>query len=381
MFGSEQEFGVNGKNKIRVLIVDDSASVRQALTEVLNGDPEIEVMGTAGDPYIAARLIQDEIPGVIVLDVEMPRMDGITFLRKIMQQRPMPVVICSSLTEEGSETFMQAIDAGAVEVILKPRVGSRQFLLESRIRICDAVKAAAVARLRPLSPSPLSSSPAPRLVTKKLSADVILPPPDSRTTSALARTTERVVCIGASTGGTESLRVLLEALPADAPGTAIVQHMPEHFTTAFAKRLDSLCAMTVKEAANGDNVLRGQVLIAPGNHHMLLKRSGARYYVEIKEGPLVSRHRPSVDVLFRSAARYAGSNALGILMTGMGDDGARGLLEMLQAGAQTIAEDESSCVVFGMPREAIKLGAAQRVVPLERLRDEIVRWRAADGSP
>ncbi|MBF0095499.1 MAG: chemotaxis response regulator protein-glutamate methylesterase [Alphaproteobacteria bacterium] len=381
MFGSEQEFGVNGKNKIRVLIVDDSASVRQALTEVLNGDPEIEVMGTAGDPYIAARLIQDEIPGVIVLDVEMPRMDGITFLRKIMQQRPMPVVICPSLTEEGSETFMQAIDAGAVEVILKPRVGSRQFLLESRIRICDAVKAAAVARLRPLSPSPLSSSPAPRLVTKKLSADVILPPPDSRTTSALARTTERVVCIGASTGGTESLRVLLEALPADAPGTAIVQHMPEHFTTAFAKRLDSLCAMTVKEAANGDNVLRGQVLIAPGNHHMLLKRSGARYYVEIKEGPLVSRHRPSVDVLFRSAARYAGSNALGILMTGMGDDGARGLLEMLQAGAQTIAEDESSCVVFGMPREAIKLGAAQRVVPLERLRDEIVRWRAADGSP
>ncbi|MEO5373546.1 MAG: chemotaxis response regulator protein-glutamate methylesterase [Alphaproteobacteria bacterium] len=365
--------------KTRVLIVDDSATVRQALTTVLGEDPELDVMGTASDPYVAASLIQKEVPDVIVLDVEMPRMDGITFLRKIMQQRPMPVVICSSLTEEGSETLMQALEAGAVEVILKPKLGSRQFLLESRIRICDAVKAAAVARLRPLAPvSELVRKP--RVVTKKLSADVILPPPDART-SSLTRTTEKVVCVGASTGGTESLRILLEALPADAPGMAIVQHMPEHFTTAFAKRLDSLCAMTVKEASNGDSILRGHVLIAPGNHHMLVKRSGARYFVEVRDGPLVSRHRPSVDVLFRSAARHAGANAMGILMTGMGDDGARGLLEMLQAGAQTIAEDESSCVVFGMPREAIKLGAARCVLPLERFKDEIARWQFAGGSP
>ncbi|MBF0561392.1 MAG: chemotaxis response regulator protein-glutamate methylesterase [Alphaproteobacteria bacterium] len=362
---------------IRVLVVDDSASVRQALTAILNEDPELEVMGAAGDPFAAATLIQDEVPDVIVLDIEMPRMDGITFLQKIMQQRPIPVVICSSLAESGSVTLMRTWDAGAVEVILKPRMGSRQFLLESRIRICDAVKAAAFARLRPL---PLPPTPPMRPVAEKLSADVMLTLPDTGKSAALARTTDKVVCVGASTGGTESLRILLETLPPDTPGIVIVQHMPEYFTNAFAKRLDSLCAVTVKEACNGDSVLRGQVLIAPGNHHTLLKRSGARYFVEVREGPLVSRHRPSVNVLFRSAARYAGSNALGILMTGMGDDGAQGLLEMSQAGAHTIAEDESSCVVFGMPREAIKLGAAKRVLPLGRLKDEILRWRTATGG-
>jgi two-component system chemotaxis response regulator CheB len=273
--------------------------------------------------------------------------------------------MCSSLTEEGSATLMQALEAGAVEIILKPKVDTRQFLLESRVRICDAVKAAAQARIGRLPPRK-GFGP----VAKKLTADVIMPAPHH---VSMARTTERVVCIGASTGGTESLRAVLEALPADSPGIVIVQHMPEKFTASFAERLNSLCEVEVKEAENGDTVLRGRVLIAPGNRHTLLKRSGARYYVEVKEGPLVSRHRPSVDVLFRSAAQYAGANALGIIMTGMGDDGARGMLEMLQAGAATIAQDEETCVVFGMPREAIELGAAQKVVPLGGLAGHIVR--------
>jgi two-component system chemotaxis response regulator CheB len=312
--------------------------------------------------------MQHDLPDVITLDVEMPRMDGITFLRKIMSQRPIPVVMCSSLTEEGSDTLLQALEAGAVDVILKPKVETRQFLMESRVRVCDAVKAAAQAKLGRLRPGHL-----PRLeVSKKLSADVMMPAP-VRSSRAMAQTTEKVVCIGASTGGTESLRVVLEALPADAPGIVIVQHMPEKFTAAFARRLNDLCAVSVKEAEDGDVVLRGQVLIAPGNRHMLLQRSGARYYVAVKDGPLVSRHRPSVDVLFRSAAQFAGSNAVGILMTGMGDDGAKGLLEMRQAGASTMAQDEASCVVFGMPKEAIALGAADKVVPLNLIPMEIQR--------
>jgi len=354
---------------IRVLVIDDSASVRQVLTSVLQEDPDIEVMGTASDPFTAARRIHEEIPDVITLDVEMPRMDGITFLRKLMAQRPIPVVMCSSLTEEGSETLIQALEAGAVDVILKPRLDAAQHLLEAKIRICDVVKAAARARLA----TPRRGSDVRRPMgepAKKLTADVMLAPPTGR---AMARTTETVVCIGASTGGTESLRVILEDLPADSPGLVIVQHMPEKFTAALAHRLDGLVEMEVKEASDGDAVLRGRVLIAPGNHHMLLQRSGARYYVAVKDGPLVSRHRPSVDVLFRSAAHTAGSNALGIIMTGMGDDGAHGLLEMRQAGAATIAQDESSCVVFGMPKEAIALGAAERVVHLDRLAREIVR--------
>ncbi|MBI5162946.1 MAG: chemotaxis response regulator protein-glutamate methylesterase [Magnetospirillum sp.] len=352
--------------KVRVLIVDDSASVRQTLSAILSEDPMIEVIGTAADPYVAARHIAQEIPDVITLDVEMPRMDGITFLRKLMAQRPMPVVMCSSLTEEGTETLLQAMDAGAVDVILKPRVDTRHQLMEARIRICDSVKAAAYARIRRLP----SGAACPKAPEAKLTADVILPPPRG---GAMVRTTEKVVCIGASTGGTESLRFILEALPEDCPGVVIVQHMPERFTAAFARRLDSLCRVTVKEAVDGDPVLRGQALIAPGNHHLLLCRSGARYYVSVNDGPLVSRHRPSVDVLFRSAAHAAGTNALGIIMTGMGDDGAKGLLEMRQAGAATIAQDEESCVVFGMPKEAIALGAADRVVPLGVIPDEIRR--------
>lgn len=349
--------------KTRVLIVDDSASVRQALVRVIGQAPDLEVMGTAGDPFIAAQRIQQEVPDVIILDIEMPRMDGITFLRRIMAQRPIPVVICSTLTEAGSATLLHAMDAGAVEVIAKPRLDTAQYLLESEVRICDAVRAAA--RVRPGRRSPGQGQ---ALVQRKLNADVILPPPSSR---AMVRTTERVVCIGASTGGTESLAQVLTALPPDCPGVVIVQHMPERFTAAFAKRLDGICRIDVKEAADGDAVLPGRALIAPGNHHLLLQRNGARYYVAVKEGPLVSRHRPSVDVLFRSAAQYAGSNAAGIIMTGMGDDGARGLLEMRRAGALTLAQDEESCVVFGMPKEAIALGAAARIVPLSRIATEI----------
>lgn len=353
------------KHPIRALIVDDSASVRQTLLGILGSDPEIEVIGTASDPYAAARKIAQSAPDVITLDVEMPRMDGITFLRKLMAQHPIPVVMCSSLTEEGSTTLMQALEAGAVDVILKPKVDTKQGLIESSVRICDAVKAAAGANLKRL---PQHNALKPH---KKLSADVILPEPIPR--RAMARTTETVVCIGASTGGTESLRAVLETLPVDCPGIVIVQHMPEKFTAAFAKRLDGICAIEVKEAADGDKVLRGRALIAPGNRHTLLQRSGAQYYVSVKDGPLVSRHRPSVDVLFRSAAQYAGSNATGILMTGMGDDGAQGLLEMRNGGAATVAQDEATSVVFGMPKEAIQRGAAGKVVPLGLIAMEIVQ--------
>jgi two-component system chemotaxis response regulator CheB len=358
--------------KIRVLIVDDSATVRQTLTDVLGSDPQIEVLGVASDPYVAARRIRDEVPDVITLDVEMPRMDGITFLRKLMAQHPIPVVMCSSLTEAGSETLLQALSAGAVDVILKPKIGVAEHLADSRIRICDAVKAAAGARVNGRRAPPPELVPV-REPEKKLTADAMLPPPSGR---AMARTTESIVCIGASTGGTESLREVLTALPANSPGIVIVQHMPERFTASFARRLDDLCEVDVKEAADGDAVLRGRVLIAPGNLHTMLERSGANYYVSVKPGPLVARHRPSVDVLFRSAARSAGSNAVGVIMTGMGDDGARGLEEMKRAGAHTLAQDEASSVVFGMPKEAITRGCVDRVVPLSQIAAELLRAAA-----
>ena len=354
--------------KIRVLIVDDSATVRQALATLLETDPEIEVMGTAPDPYVAAQRIAQEVPDVITLDVEMPRMDGLTFLEKIMRQHPIPIVICSSLTEKGSETAFAALEKGAVEIITKPKMGTKRFFEESAVYICDVVKSAAHAQLNRRARH-AELVPAMR-VQPKLSADVVLEKPTSR---AMIQTTERIVAVGASTGGTEALREFLEALPADAPGTVIVQHMPEKFTAQFATRLNGLCRVTVKEAADGDSVLRGQVLIAPGNRHLLLKRSGARYYVEIKDGPLVSRHRPSVDVLFRSTARYAGKNAVGVIMTGMGDDGAHGMREMKEAGAYNIAQNEASCVVFGMPAEAIKLGGVDRILSLEQIAPEVVR--------
>lgn len=353
--------------RIRVLIIDDSASVRQMMKTILEEDPELEVIGTAADPFAAARYIQDQLPDVITLDVEMPRMDGITFLRKLMSQCPVPVVMCSSLTEEGSETLLQAMEAGAVDVILKPRMGVADHLSEARMMIRETVKGAAKARVRG---RPVKPQPGP---FARLTADAVLPPPNGK---AMSHTTEMVVCLGASTGGTEALREVLEALPANSPGIVIVQHMPENFTRAFAKRLDGLCEVGVKEAEDGDTVMRGHVLIAPGGKHMMLERQGARYYVSVREGPLVSRHRPSVDVLFRSAARCAGSNAVGIIMTGMGDDGARGLLEMKQEGARTFAQDEASSIVFGMPKEAIARGAVDRVIPLGAIARELLHATA-----
>lgn len=351
------------EKKIRVLIVDDSAVVRQTMADILASDPQIEIMAVAADPFIAADRIREEVPDVITLDVEMPRMDGLTFLQKIMSQHPIPVIMCSSLADNGSDTAMKALDYGAVDIIQKPRMATRQFLEESKVRICEAVKGASRARVGII--------PASRHeITPKLTADVIMERP---TGNSMIQTTEKVVVVGASTGGTEALRIFLESLPADSPGIVIVQHMPEGFTRAFADRLDGLCRITVKEAANNDTVVRGMALIAPGNHHLLLKRSGARYYVEIKDGPLVSRHRPSVDVLFRSAARYAGKNAVGVIMTGMGDDGAKGMLEMKEAGARNIAQDEKSSVVFGMPHEAIKLGGVELVKPLEVIAAEVLR--------
>lgn len=352
--------------KIRVLIVDDSASVRQILTSILNDDPNIEVMAAASDPFVAAKRLQEELPDVIILDIEMPRMDGMTFLRKIMAQRPIPVIICSTLTEQGSELMFEAFEAGAVDILPKPRVDTRQALLESSERLRDAVKSAARARVRPRA--------ARKPIERKLTADAIIPPPVQ---SRVRPTTERIVCIGASTGGTESLRDVLEALPSDCPGILIVQHMPQGFTAAFARRLDGICQIVVKEAEDGELVLPGHAYIAPGSRHMLLQRRGLRYHISIKDGPPVSRHRPSADVLFRSAAQYAGANVLGVIMTGMGDDGAKGLLEMRKLGATTRAQDEESCVVFGMPKEAIACGAVEKVVPLSQISREIMLWHHA----
>lgn len=379
--------------RIKVLVVDDSAVVRQTLTQIISEDPELEVMGTASDPFFAAKKISELVPDVITLDVEMPRMDGLTFLKKIMSQHPIPVVIISSLTDIGTQTGLKALEYGAVEIITKPQMNTKQFIEESQIRICDAIKAAAQAQIKrrklpevqqtqpkqsPEAIIPPTSNvvkpirmPETIQVQPKYSADVILPP--TPLGQSMIKTTEIVIAVGASTGGTEALTVFLQALPVDCPGVVIVQHMPEKFTTSFANRLNEICKITVKEAADGDSVLPGQALIAPGNYHTLLKRSGARYYVEVKEGPLVNRHRPSVDVLFRSTARYAGANAIGVIMTGMGDDGARGLLEMKDAGAKTVAQDEKSCVVFGMPKEAIKLGAADKILPLDSIASFVIK--------
>ena len=353
-------------NKIRVLVVDDSAVVRQTLSQIISSDPQLEVMGTASDPYFAAKKIADEVPDVITLDVEMPRMDGLTFLKKIMTQHPIPVLIISSLTEKGTETGIRALELGAVDIITKPQLNTKLFIEESKITICDAIKAVAQSRI-----SRKKIKVEPHHIEPKYSADAILP--RVKPNMSMLKTTEHIIAVGASTGGTEALTTFLMAMPIDSPGIVIVQHMPEKFTTSFAARLNDICEISVKEATNSDSVIRGQALIAPGNYHMLLKRSGARYYVEIKEGPLVNRHRPSVDVLFRSAARYAGANAVGVIMTGMGGDGAKGLLEMKEAGAKTVAQDEKSCVVFGMPKEAIKIGAAGKVLPLDEIAPYVIQ--------
>ncbi len=356
--------------KIKVMLVDDSALVRSTLSEVLSSDPEIEIMATAADPYIAARKLRKAVPDVMILDVEMPRMDGITFLQKIMTQNPIPVIICSTLVEIGSETTLRALEYGAVDIIQKPKVSTQQFFAEAKTQLTHAVKSAAQARLTKLTRRA-------SLVEPKLTADAVLKCPG---TKAMAKTTEKVIVIGASTGGTEAVRQILEVLPQDSPGIVVIQHMPEGFTRSFAKRLNDLCRINVKEAMDGDSVLRGHALIGPGNKHCLLKRSGARYYVEVRDGPLVARHRPSVDVLFRSATRYAGKNAVGVILTGMGDDGATGMKEMFDAGAYTIGQDERSSVVYGMPKAAFDRGGVVEVLPLDQIAQSILRAAHADNQ-
>jgi len=343
---------------VRVLIVDDSAIVRQILARELARDPEIEVVGTAPDPYVARDKIVQLKPDVITLDIEMPRMDGVTFLKRLMQHHPLPVIIVSSLTPRGGRVALEALDAGAVDVTCKP--GSAYSVGDMSVELIDKIKAASRAR-----------------VSRRVDADFVRP---TVRCQALTCTTNKVVAIGASTGGTQALQQVLTAMPANAPGIMVVQHMPEHFTRAFAERLNTLCAVEVKEAADGDSLIPGRALIAPGNYHMLLRRSGARYYVEVREGPLVSRHRPSVDVLFKSAAKYGGSNVVGAILTGMGADGADGMLEMKQAGAATIAQDEASCVVFGMPREAIARGSVDHVLPLEQITGKILKLAAGQEA-
>jgi two-component system chemotaxis response regulator CheB len=352
--------------------VDDSAVVRQVLTELLNADAGIEVIAAAPDPIFAQERLKKQWPDVFVLDVEMPRMDGITFLRKIMAERPTPVVICSSITEKGSETAVQALAAGAVGIVPKPGIGNRRTALkEAGSDLIRAVKAAAHANVRNLRTSTAAS---PAAMTPKLNADAILPATSQATSHAMAQTTERIVAIGTSTGGTQALEAVLTVLPRVSPGIVIVQHMPEKFTASFAARLDTLCQIEVREAQNGDRVIPGRALIAPGGRHMLLKRNGSQYHVEVVDGPVVNRHRPSVDVLFRSVAKFAGRNALGVIMTGMGDDGARGLKEMHDAGAFTVAQDEASCVVYGMPKEAVKLGGVDRSASLQAIPAEIMKY-------
>ena len=353
---------------VSVMVVDDSAVVRQVLSDIITHTPGLRLLGVAPDPLYALEKMQREWPDVIVLDVEMPRMDGITFLRKIMAERPTPVVICSSLTEKGADTTIQALSAGAVEIIVKPKVALKRFLEDSASELGQAIKAAAQARVS-LIRTPVESL---AKIPAKLNADAVLAAPSG---PAMVQTTERIVAIGTSTGGTQALETVLTMLPRVAPGLVIVQHMPEKFTAAFATRLNSVCAIEVREACHNDRVIPGLALIAPGGRHLVLKRSGAYYHVDIVDGPPVSRHRPSVDVLFRSTAKAAGRNALGIIMTGMGDDGAAGLKEMLDAGARTVAQDEATCVVYGMPKEAVKRGAVQRSVPLSAIAGEICRDR------
>lgn len=331
--------------KIKVLIVDDSAVVRQIFTRELSRDPGIEVVGTAPDPYVARDKVVSLKPDVITLDVEMPRMDGITFLKKLMVHFPIPVIVVSSLTPKGGDLALEALDAGAVDVMAKP--GAAYTVGDMSTELIEKIKGAA--RI---------------VVTRKTAGPVT---PTKIKTLAMTRTTNKIIAIGASTGGTQALTKVLTALPANSPGILVVQHMPEHFTRSFADRLNQLCEIEVKEAQNGDMVSPGRCLIAPGNYHMLLKRSGANYLVEVKTGPLVSGHRPSVDVMFKSVAMYAGRNAVGVIMTGMGADGSKGLLEMKDAGARTIAQDESSCIVYGMPKEAVALGAAEQTVHLDSI--------------
>jgi two-component system chemotaxis response regulator CheB len=355
--------------KIKVIVVDDSAVVRQVNRETLEKEADIEVIAAVADPIYAFERMRVVWPDVIVTDIEMPRMDGITFLKKIMAEHPTPTVVCSSLTEKGASATMEALAAGALAIITKPKMGVKQFLQESGDDIVSAVRAAARANMRRVHPG----ASLPPTLSPKLTADAMLAA-QAAGTRAMANTTDKVVAIGTSTGGTQALEAVLTKLPAVTTGIIIVQHMPEKFTAMFAERLNSLCAIEVLEAKDGDRVLPGRALIAPGGRHMMLKRSGAQYYVAVADGPVVNRHKPSVDVLFRSVAQVAGRNALGVIMTGMGDDGARGMKEMHDVGAQTVAEDESTCVVFGMPKVAIDMGGVDRIVPLDRIPQEIIAY-------
>lgn len=338
------------EKKIKVLVVDDSAVVRKVFREELSRERDIDVIGTASDPYVARDKIVQLKPDVITLDIEMPRMDGITFLRKLMTYYPLPVIIVSSLTKGGSRLAMDALALGALEVLSKP--SGAYSVGEMSLQLAEKIRAVASVRVQPKQKGGESGTEKP--------------------IQTVVKTTNKVVAIGASTGGTEALKAVLTAMPPGSPGILVVQHMPAQFTASFAERLNDLSAMTVREAKEGDSLVNGLALIAPGNFHMLLRRSGARYYVEVKKGPLVHHQRPSVDVLFHSVASQAGSNAVGAILTGMGGDGAAGLLKMREAGARTIAQDEKSCVVYGMPKEAVRLGAVERVVPLDRVAQTIL---------
>jgi two-component system chemotaxis response regulator CheB len=339
-------------NKIRVLIVDDSAIVRKIFTEELSKYPDIEVIGTAPDPYVARDKIVSLKPDVITLDIEMPRMDGITFLKKLMRYYPLPTIVVSSLTTKGGKLTLEAIDSGAVDVIAKP--GAAYTVGDMSAQLAEKIRAAARAKIQKSTGG---------------ETNAIKQPP----VKALAQTSNKVIAVGASTGGTEALKVLLTQMPPNSPGMVIVQHMPANFTTAFAERLNGICQISVREAKDGDRLSNGLALIAPGNYHMLLRRSGAVYYVEVKTGPMVHHQRPAVDVLFKSTAQYAGANAIGVILTGMGADGAAGLLEMKNMGAGTVAQDENTCVVFGMPKEAIKAGAVDKILPIDQIAAQIIR--------
>ena len=356
-------------DKIKVMIVDDSAVVRQVVAQALAGDSGIEVIATASDPVFALEKMRTAWPDVLIVDIEMPRMDGITFLKKVMAERPTPVVVCSSLAETGAQATFEALAAGAVSIITKPKLGLKSFLEDASSDIVNAVRSAAKANVRALHAGVINRP--------KLSADAML---SADINPALNHTTDQVIAIGTSTGGTQALEAVLTRLPATSLGIVIVQHMPAVFTAMFAERLNNLSQIEVREAKHGDRVIPGRALIAPGGKHMMLRRNGAQYVVDVADGPLVNRHKPSVDVLFRSVAKFAGANALGIIMTGMGDDGARGLKEMHDAGAQTIAQDEASCVVFGMPKEAIKLGGVDLALPLDHIPAAIVSFSISKGK-
>jgi two-component system, chemotaxis family, protein-glutamate methylesterase/glutaminase len=342
---------------VRVLVVDDSALVRQILQDELTRDPMIEVVGTASDPFFARDKIVDLDPDVITLDIEMPRMDGLTFLRKLMVHHPLPIIVVSSLSKKGGDIALEAMEAGALDVMCKP--GAAYTVGDMSVELADKIKAAARVRVEKRQPTKASAVSKPQQLS-------------------MTRTTNKVIAIGSSTGGTEALRTLLMPLPANAPGIVITQHMPEHFTRSFADRLNEICNIEVKEAENGDRVVPGRALLAPGAYHMLLRRSGATYSVQVKSGPLVGRHRPSVNVLFKSVSKYAGQNAVGVILTGMGADGAKGMRAMCDAGATNIAQDEASCVVFGMPKEAIAAGAVHHTLPLNAIARKMLTLAAQE---